>query len=156
MRSSRGFSLIELMVVLAVAMILATLAIIHVLKARVLASETAAVGAVRTILQAQTSYAATYPELGYAPSLTALGPGSGTPTAAAAGLVDSQLASGSRQGYTFALTASGSGGRNDAFELTAVPQAIGRTGNRGFCGDQTNVIKYSADGSTTCLYPLKQ
>jgi len=104
LRTQKGFSLIELLIVVAIILIIASIAIPNLLRARMNANETAAVQAVRTINTAQIEYNSAYPTVGFANSLAALGGTScAPPSATSACLIDTQLASGTKTGYAFTL-----------------------------------------------------
>ena len=153
---SRGFSLIEVLVVIAVILIIAAVAIPRFLRSRMIANETSAVAALRTIATVQVTYESTYKQ-GYAPSLTALGPpvGGGPPSAAGAGLVDQVLASGIKSGYTFVYNPidSNGDGQPDAYTVNANPISVGQTGERHFYVDQTNVIRWALGGPAAAGSP---
>ncbi len=157
MRKQKGFSLIELLIVVAIILIIAAIAIPNLLRSRIAANEASAVGSIRTLNTAEVTYASTYPDLGFSCSLTRFGPpaGSASATSTAAGLIDAVLSSGVKSGYTFTLTgctAAGSTTINVTYQSTGVPTAAGQTGQRAFCSDQSGVIKYDAGGSgSNCL-----
>ena len=144
-RYQNGFSLIELLVVVAIILIIAAIAIPNLLQARVAANEASAVAALRTINNAQITYAYTYETVGYASSLTVLGGTSCSPaTETSACLIDMQLASGSKGGYTFAAT--GIGDSPIGFYLvTAMP--VGNNGNRSFCTTESNSLFFDPTGA---------
>ncbi|WP_213803614.1 prepilin-type N-terminal cleavage/methylation domain-containing protein [Granulicella sp. dw_53] len=157
-----GFTLIELLIVMSVMLILMTLAVPQLLKLRKQANETSAAQSVRTIAQAELQYNSAYPANGFACSLASLGgdPKSGAPTAQAAQLVAPDLAAGQKAGYTFAITNCSKVTVNNqdmytSFEITAVPQAIGKTGDNGFCSDENNTIRKDPTGGTNCTVALQ-
>jgi type IV pilus assembly protein PilA len=157
-----GFTLIELLIVMSVMLILMSLAVPQMLKLRKQANETSAVQSVRTIGQAQLQYNSAYPANGFACSMSVLGgdPKSGAPSAQSAQLVDAALASGQRAGYTFALTNCTKVTINNqdmitGYEITAVPQSVGRSGDAGYCSDENNTIRKDPTGGTNCTVPLQ-
>lgn len=152
-KKNQGFSLIELLIVVAIILIIAAIAIPNLLRSRIAANEASAVGSMRTLNTAEVTYNTTYSTVGFACSLGALAPpsGSASPTSSAAGLIDSNLAGGNKSGYTFGITnCSGTPATN--YQSTADPLTPGTTGQRSFCSDTSGVIKQDGSGSSaTCL-----
>jgi type IV pilus assembly protein PilA len=141
----KGFSLIELLVVVSIILIIAAIAIPNLLQARVAANEASAVSSLRTINTAEISYISNYPTVGFAPTLAALGgtncnPGDET----GACLIDSLLSSGTKQGYTFTSTGIGAA---PATGYLAVASPVAGSGNRSFCSTEGATINYDPSGA---------
>jgi type IV pilus assembly protein PilA len=130
-----GFSLIELMIAIAIMLIIAAIAIPNLVRAKSDAHETAAIKIMQTIHTAQVQYQTQYGR--FATSLAELGPPqSGESSAQAADLVDSDLAAGESSGYSFSVTGNASG-----YMISAVPTVFHTTGNRTFYSDQNMRIR---------------
>ncbi|HVP52013.1 MAG TPA: prepilin-type N-terminal cleavage/methylation domain-containing protein [Terriglobales bacterium] len=143
MARAKGFSLVELLIVVAIILIIAAIAIPSLLRSRIAANEASAVGSLRIINTAEITYNTTYgATVGFA-NLSALGPyaSGGSPSSAAAGLLDANLAAGAKSGYTFTVVALGT--NNSTYESTAAPQSPGTSGRRYFCSDPSLVIQFN-------------
>ncbi len=151
MKKQKGFSLIELLIVVAIILIIAAIAIPNLMRSKMAANESSAVGSLRTINTAMVTYSVNFPATGYAAQLSDLG--GANPCTSAIGtacLIDNVLALGTKSGYVFsAAGAVGTSGTvNVIYTSLAAPQALNQTGSRAFCSDQSGVI-YALAG-TTC------
>ncbi|HLJ41746.1 MAG TPA: prepilin-type N-terminal cleavage/methylation domain-containing protein [Candidatus Acidoferrales bacterium] len=148
-RLAVGFSLIELLVVVAVILIIAAIAIPNFMRARMAANEAAAASSVRAITTAEVSYSTTY-GVGYAPLTNLGGAAPCTPSAATACLIDQLLAAGTKSGYNISTPVPAAVGTlvapNISFVVVAVPVAVGVSGQRSFCTDESGVIHFDPAG----------
>ena len=156
-QNADGFSLIELLIVVAIILIIAAIAIPNLLRARMAANEASAVSSLRTINTGEITYQSTYPTVGYAPGLTNLGGGLGAacvPSSATACLIDSVLsnngnpANSGKSGYFFTTGAGtvGAGGINVGYTVQAVPKILNETGVRAFCAEQDALVRVDPAG----------
>ena len=133
-RRRRGFSLIELLIVIAIILIIAAIAVPKMNNQMMAAHEMAAIRQITTIHQAETQY---YSQFGKYAALTELGPPpSGAAGPAAADLIPKVLADGKNSGYVFAVQGTATG-----YAVTAVPETFNSTGRRTFFSDQTLQIR---------------
>jgi len=144
--SSKGFSLIELLIVVAIILIIAAIAIPNLLRSRIAANQASAVGSLRTLNTSEITYSSTF-NVGFTQTLSYLAPPTvaSNPTSTAAGLIDSVLAAGSKSGYSFTYSpgASDSTGRINTYSFIAVP-ITSSTGTNYYFTDQSGVIRQNS------------
>jgi type IV pilus assembly protein PilA len=161
MKKQKGFSLIELLIVVAIILIIAAIAIPNLMRSKMAANESSAISSLRTINTAEVTYATVYPSVGYSADLPSLG---GTPavcsapggaSAASACIVDQVLAGATalataKSGYYYTYNLNGAaGGVNTAYTVSATPTVVGTAGQRYFFTDQSGVLRYGLTGPAT-------
>jgi type IV pilus assembly protein PilA len=143
MRRQYGFSLIELLIVIAVILVIAAIAVPNLLRAKIAANEASAGASMRTIATAELTFNLSYPTIGYTNLPTLGGPAPCTPSPTTACIIDGLLSAGNKSGYSFAATPSSlAGGVMDQYLLTAVPLSTNVTGTKAFCEIEDHVILY--------------
>jgi type IV pilus assembly protein PilA len=150
-KKQKGFSLIELLIVVAIILIIAAIAIPNLIRARIAANQSSAAATLRTLASAAAMYQSTYQD-GYPPNMNVMGPAN-PPNCNTAGLIDAVLITGVKSGYNFGWVAGsvavpaasiptgcGAAGFTDMFAATAAPVS-NSTGTQFYCVDATNVIR---------------
>src|SRR5437763_224114 len=160
-QKSPGFSILELLITVAVIMVIAAIAVPHYLSSRLAANEAATVGSMRTVSSALILYTTSYPDVGYPAALSNLSDG-GTPSncispkiasSATACLIDNNLASGIKSGYSFIYSPDTSGVPAPGYTLNADPLNRGWTGRRSFFTNVPGVIHWNATAPATDTDP---
>ena len=140
----KGFSLIELLIVVAIILIIAAIAIPNLLRSKIAANQASAVGSLRTLNTSCIAFSTSYGQ--FPAALTNLGPvaSGSTASSTSADLIDSVLSAGTKSGYTFVYTA---GNANQSYTITATPITAATTGQNMYFTDQTGVIRVDTSGA---------
>ena len=152
-----GFSLIELLIVVAIILVIAAIAIPSFLSSRMAANEASAVESLRTIQSSLTAYAVTYSAVGYAAQLSDLGDGGMSPCVASAiqaCMIDSTLASGVKSGYVITYVQDASSTPSVGYILNSDPINRGSTGRRSYFTNTPGVIRYNTAAAATPTDPV--
>jgi len=150
-KHQKGFSLIELLIVVCIILVVAAMAIPSLLRSRMAANEASAVGSIRSINTAMVTYSVSYPDQGYASTLQSLGNGGicTAPSTTNACLIDDTLANATtapKSGYTFALTVPGTL-PNQSYVVGASANTFNSDGVRDFCSIEDGVIRFDTPTS---------
>jgi type IV pilus assembly protein PilA len=150
----RGFTLIELLIVVTIILIIAAFTIPKLTKSQIPAHEASAIASIKAINEAEMIFASTHPDQGFTPDLAVLG---GTAQGGGEQTLDNVTASGRKSGYTFTYTPGEKvNGAIRSYNLTAVPDQVGTTGQRRFFSDESGEVHYNGGGPADASSPVLQ
>ena len=157
MPKQRGFSIIELLIVVAIILIIAAIAIPNLLRARMAANDSSAAGSLHAIVAGEVAYFGSYEQVGFPLTLAPLGGAEPcVPSVATACFIDNNVATngggGGKSGYSFGATGSASAGsaNNNQFYATATPNS-NLTGTRSYCATEDMVVRLQPAGNITAV-----
>jgi len=142
-KTPNGFSLIELLIVVAIILVIAAIAIPNLLRARISANEASCISSIHAVNTGEITYTTLFPQVGYSANLAQLGPGGGCISPANACIIDGMLSSGTKSGYIFTYVQAAGGPPAPGYTLNADPTSRGITGQRSFYSDQGNLTYYN-------------
>jgi prepilin-type N-terminal cleavage/methylation domain-containing protein len=158
-KAQKGFSLIELLIVVAIILIIAAIAIPNLLRARMQANEASAASSLHALNTAEISYSSAFPTIGFSASLANLGDGGISPcpgSATASCYIDPNLASGTKSGYIFSYTQDTTSNPSLHYTVNVDPVSRGTSGQRSFFSSDANVTRYNTTtGATSADAPLQ-
>ena len=146
---ANGFSLIELLIVVAIILIIAAIAIPNFIHARMAANESSAVSSIHTINTSEIAYSSANPTIGYSAALADLGP-------TGAGYLDGVLSAGTKGGYTFTYVQDATNSPSTGYTVNSDPVTRGTTGQRSFYSNQLNITHYNMTAAASSTDPVIQ